>query len=105
MKLNFLKKFKIEHKIKKESFDIKADIYWKFILAFSLVLILASFVFGYYLFTSIDKENKSLNEIRTQKVDPIKKQKLDFALKYFLDKDIKSKDIILNPTPVIDPSL
>jgi hypothetical protein len=105
MDLNFLKKIKIEHKIKKENFDIKADIYWKFILAFSLLLILSSFAFGYYVFTNIDQDNKLLNQNTDQKTSPIKKDKLNSVLKYFSEKEDKIENIISSPAPVIDPSL
>lgn len=105
MDISFLKKIKIERKIKKENSDVQTDLYWKFIVIFSFVCVCVAFGFGIYFFQNLNNTTQNANEKNVQNNDLINKNKLDSVIKYFTEKEQKSKDIIVKPAPVIDPSL
>ncbi len=101
MKIKFLQKKK---SFKKGDSGIKPDLYWKYILLTTFILILLSCAFGLYLFIKVDKETTP-PEIGLSGQETIKKERLDKVLEYFSEREKKSAQILNSPSPVIDPSL
>ncbi len=101
MEIKFLKKKK---KFRKGGTWIKPDLYWKYILSATFILILFAFAFGLYLFMEINKEPVSpVANISGQ--DMIKKERIDKVLEYFIEREKKSTEILNSPSPIVDPSL
>lgn len=100
MEINFLKKNK---KLIRKDLEIKPDLYWKYILYITFVLIFFSFVFGFYLFIKISKE-PVLSVNNTSGQETIKKERINKVLEYFSDREKKSTEILNSPSPIVDPS-
>jgi hypothetical protein len=101
MKIDFLKRKK---KFRKGGLGIKPDLYWRYILCATFVLILFFCVFGLYLFIEINKESTLLvTNINNQ--ETIKKERIDKALEYFKEREKKSIEILNSRSPIVDPSL
>lgn len=100
-----IKIFKIKKKFTKGGIHMNPSIYWNFIQGIAFLTIVGSFVFGFYLFTKINKEFISSAENTNKQADTISKERIDKALKYFSDRKNKSESILNSPSPIIDPSL
>jgi len=99
-----IKFFKIKKSFKKHGLTFKPDFYWQLIVLTVFILVLASFLFGYYLFMQINKESVlSIESIGRQ--ETIKKERLKKVLEYFSLREKKSIKILNSPAPVVDPSL
>jgi hypothetical protein len=101
MDIKLLKKKK---KFVKGGSGIKPDLYWRYILYTTFILIFLSCVFGIYLFMKINKESIS-PVLDTNRQDTIKKERIDKVLEYFTERENKSSEILNSPSPIVDPSL
>lgn len=100
MKIKFFEKKK---KFQKGGIHINPNIYWSVCLSLAFVIILASFVFGFYLFKSINQEFKIENNDDLAK--KINQEMFDNVLEYFSGREQASNKILNSPSPVVDPSL
>src|SRR3989344_2070931 len=100
MKINFFKK---EKKFAKGRLYISPRLAWNYILIVSFAIILTSFIFGLYLYLSIKKEPEPgvLENINAE----INRNKINEALKYFRQREARSKEILNSPSPLQDPSI
>ena len=57
MKIDFLKK---RNSLKKENFSFNPNLYWKIAIFGAFLMIIFAGIFGYYLFSQINKESLSL---------------------------------------------
>jgi hypothetical protein len=103
MKLEIFKKNKNAFSIKKESID--PNIYWKWVFALAFLVVLGSFVFGFYIFSKVETKDASDSGAQAGTARAIQKEKIYKALEYFEAKHNKSNQILEAPSPVIDPSL
>lgn len=103
MKINFLK-FKKEKVFKKENFDINVNFYWKILLYISLAFIVFAFVFGSYLFLTINKDFILPDIQKSRQVEKINQNRIKNVLDYFSGKEAKSIIILNSPSPIVDPS-
>lgn len=99
-----LKYFKKTKRFKKGGSGIKPDLFWKYILSITFILIFSSCAFGLYLFLKTDGK-AILPAVNINEQDLIKKERLEKALDYFEDRERKSAEILNSPSPIIDPSL
>lgn len=100
-----LKIFKIKKSFKKGGTFIEPSTSWKIVLCVTLVLIFASFVFGYNLFLKIDKGFVSPPSNLNTQIKIVKKERILEVLKYFIEREKKSAEILSSPAPIADPSL
>lgn len=101
MKINFSKK---ENSLKKKDFTFHPNFYWKIILLCAFVIILFSFLFGYYLFMQTNQESV-LPATNGGEVSLVKEDNLEKVLNYFSERERKSIEILHSFAPVVDPSL
>lgn len=101
MDIKFLKNKK---KFRKGGLGIKPDLYWRYILFMTFMLIILSCVFGTYFFVKINKGPIPLTA-DTSEQEAIKKERFDKVLEYFSEREKKSIEILNSPSPIIDPSL
>lgn len=101
MKIKFFKK---EQSFKKEKTELGLNFYWGVAVVLMLTATFASFTFGYYLFSHINKEYVSPFG-DTSQVKIIKKERIDKILEYFSAREKKSNEIKNSPSPITDPSL
>ena len=99
-----IKFFKIKKSFKKHGLAFKPDFYWQLIVFAVFILILASFIFGYYLFMQINQES-ILSVGSGGRQETVKKERLEKVLEYFSLREKKSIEILNSPAPVIDPSI
>ena len=104
MQIQIFKKQKTK-KIKKENFKINVDFYWKLILSMAFLLIMVSFVFGFYLFRQINKEQILSTSGGSDTALTMEKKRIEKVLEYFSEREKKSADILNSPSSVVDPSL
>jgi hypothetical protein len=97
-----LKIFKKEKVFRKGGFHINPDLWWEAVLSISFLLILASFIFGFFLLRNLSKE-PVVAEIAGQ-AKTIKKERINSALRYFAEKKRRSLEIANSPSPIVDPS-
>jgi hypothetical protein len=96
---------KVEKKFKKEKFNINPNTIWKIILCLALVLIFASFVFGFNLFEQINKGFSTPAEETKGQIKIVQKKRIEKVLEYFTEREKKSIEILNTPAPFVDPSL
>ncbi|MFA5095482.1 MAG: hypothetical protein WC447_02390 [Candidatus Paceibacterota bacterium] len=101
MEIKFLKR---EKRFRKGGLGIKPDLYWRYILYITFILIILSFVFDFYLFIKINKEPNP-PVLSTNEREAIKKERIDKVLEYFKEREKKSIEILSSPSPIVDPSL
>jgi hypothetical protein len=100
-----IKIFKVKKDYKKEDFRVNSSAFWKFIVIFSLLLIMGAFAYSYGLFLRINEEEVLKIEVNNDKIGNKEAEKIKNALDYFSEREKKSIEI-LNSTPaVVDPSL
>lgn len=97
--------FKNKEHPEKESFPKNPDFYWELMLFAAFIIIISSFIFGFYLFYKINRDPLFKNENAGGNNIGIEKERIDKALEYFSDREKKSVEIINSPSPLIDPSL
>lgn len=79
------------------------DFLWRMLLLFAFLIVLASGVFGFYLFLEVNKEPDIQTEDGNSLI--VNKKRIDTTLEYFSSREKKSSEILNSPSPVIDPSL
>src|SRR5947209_15515672 len=90
---------------KKEGYQINPNISWEFILSIAVLLIIASFIFGFYLFMQINQEPILADTNDSGQVPRISKDQILKVLGYFSEREKKSAEIVNSPAPIVDPSL
>ena len=103
MKIN-IKFSKPKKSFKKHGLLFAPEFYWEIIIYSVFTLAIASFIFGYYFFTQINKETVPTEDTPNRK-GIIKTEKLEKALEYFSERQKKSFEILNSPIPVTDPSI
>lgn len=100
--LDFLKKKKtfVKHSVQPDP-----NRYWILIFCLGTILTLASFAFGFYLFTAINTEEAAPNLSGTEQLEKISKARIDKVLEIFSEKEKASNKILNSKSPVVDPSL
>lgn len=101
LKINFLQKKK---KYSKGGSNIKPDVYWMYIFIFIIFLILAFCVWGIILFKNVNEED-ILPKTELPQEDIFSKERVNDALYFFEKRELKSFEILNNPSPVVDPSI
>lgn len=99
--IEFLKKKK---KFTKGGSGLKPDLYWRYVLLITFLLVLLSFVFGFFLFLDVTKD-RDFSAISVNERDTLKKEKINSVLFYFKERENKSNEILNSPSVVVDPSL
>ncbi len=102
MKLNFFKK---KNNFKKKKFDIRPDFFWEIIFFCTALIMVGSFVFGYYLFMKINQEPTLSISSNSGQVGTVNKDRIEKDLNYFSAKAQTSTEILNSSAPVVDPSL
>ncbi len=103
MKINFLK-FKKKNNLKKKTFSINVNFYWKSILFLSLFILLIGFALGLFVFLKINKDF-ILPEIKKGSLmEKIKEERIQKVFDYFSQKEENSLQILNNNFFIVDPS-
>ena len=102
MKIEFFKK---QNNFKKKDFTPNPGLYWKIAVFGTFFLITLVALFGYYLFAQINQEFVLPATNESGQVPTVDKNRVEKVLNYFSDREEKSKEVIANPAPVVDPSL
>jgi hypothetical protein len=97
--------FKAKQKWRKGGFHTNPNVGWGLILVVSLLLILAALTFGGLLFLEtradyVPEESGNGGQIRI-----VKKARILQALEYFEEREERSREILIDGAPVVDPSL
>ncbi|MFM7088137.1 MAG: hypothetical protein ACKOW9_01195 [Candidatus Paceibacterota bacterium] len=102
---DILKIFQKKKVWKKNEFEINTNLYWRYLLGLVVVVVTGSFIFGYIVYNNIKHEPLFVPSasIEAERMD--QKNRILEMLKYFDARDAKSDAIILNPSPIVDPSL
>ena len=101
MKIKLLKK---KETFRKKNLEIDASFYWKIILYTGFLLMILSALFGWYIFSQVNKDPDTLTNITLGQVGTVNKNRIDKDLEYFSQRSINSQDILNSPSPVVDPS-
>jgi hypothetical protein len=99
-----IKFFKNRKKFRKGELGVKPDLYWKYILSATSLLILLSCVFGLYLFWEINRES-SPAAVNSVEIESLDEEDIDRAQEFFKKREDKSLEIINSPSSIVDPSL
>ncbi len=99
---NFLKRKKI---FRKNNTEPNPNIYWVFIFYGGLLLTILAFVFGFYLFMNINKEDNSSPIVNNKQLNKISPKRIDKILDLFHQREETSNTILSSPSPSVDPSL
>ncbi len=102
IKIDFLKKKKV---FKKNNIQPDPNIYWMGVFYMSLALIFLAFIFGFYLFVKINREESPLPFDGDERLMKISKDRIERSLQVFREREDASNTIINSPAPVVDPSL
>ena len=102
MKIKFLKK---QNNFKKKDFTLNPNLFWKIAVFGTFVLIILAAFFGYYLFGQINKEYALSTVGNSGQVPTVDRSHIEKVLNYFSSREEKSKEVLANPAPVVDPSL
>jgi len=99
-----IKFFKKENKFKRDKQSLNTRKHWNIIIRVLAVLILGSFVFGYYIFTQEGQDFSVDTASVASTHHKINKDKLQKILDLFSEREKKSLDILNNTTVIVDPS-
>lgn len=102
LKIDFLKRKKI---FIKNNIEPNSNMYWMIIFYVGFVLIIVSFIFGFYLFATVNKEEVLPSPMENRELEKISKQRIDKMLKLFTGKQEATDRILNSPTSSVDPSL
>ncbi|MCX6747767.1 MAG: hypothetical protein NTW98_02370 [Candidatus Nomurabacteria bacterium] len=94
-----------KRELKKSSWVINPDIYWRYLIVLSAVLMVVLFAFAFYLFSNINSKNVEEENVNVVRLQTINKERLDNVIEYFSKREKVSENIIRLPSRVIDPSL
>ena len=103
MKFQFPKKKK--DFFKKDESQIKSEFFWKIILYLTFAIILVSFVFGFNLFSQINKEPVISSTGISLQLNTARKDRIEKVLNIFSEREKKSSAILSSPSAIVDPSL
>ena len=95
----------MEKKFKKKTVLPNPNTYWMAIFFLSLALILVAFIFSFYLFTKINREEALPREGEKERLQKINPDRINKAIQVFEQREKTSDSIINSPAPVVDPSL
>src|ERR1035437_1446217 len=102
MKIEFFKK---ENNFKKKDFTFKPNLYWKFTLLGTSIVIILFLLFGYYLFEQINKEFVLSLSSDNGQIPTVNQGRFTEVLNYFSEKEQKTNEILNSPVSVVDPSM
>jgi len=102
MKINFFEK---KYNFKKKKFDINPTFYWTIAIFATALIMIASFVFGYYLFIKVNKETVLPTTNYNGQIGTVDKNRIEKDLNYFSEKEQTSNEILNSSVPVVDPSI
>lgn len=102
MKINFLK---IKKNYTKKSFKISPNFYWKIIVSIFFLLLVASFLFSWFVFKKTNIQNELVFERKSEKLSDKEKKKIQEALNYFSEREKKTSEILNSEISVVDPAL
>ncbi|HEY4493862.1 MAG TPA: hypothetical protein VJB95_00290 [Candidatus Paceibacterota bacterium] len=90
---------------RKHGNKINPAFYWYAVLSGGIILALTAFVFSFYLFQSINTEATVPAGAPGAEAKAVRKERIDKALDYFAERKNISRDIIISPSTLVDPSL
>jgi hypothetical protein len=101
MQIKFLK---IKKSFKKGGLHIDPEIYWVLCLFTALLIISVSIIFGFNLFTKVNKELSSIADTSPNAIKTVDTEKIKKTLDYFSSREEESFNILNSSAPVVDPS-
>ncbi len=102
LRIDFFKRKKI---FVKNNIEPNSNMYWTVIFYSSFLLIIASFIFGFYLFATVNKEEILPSPMENKELEKISKQRIDKVLELFAEKQEATDRILNSSASSIDPSL
>ena len=102
--MNF-KIFNLKKSFVKKDYNYNIALYWRIIVFVFFVVIIISFIYGFLVFTEINKDSGSPEVNNVDKASQNRKDRIDKVLESFSQKEQKTNAIINSPSPVVDPSL
>ncbi len=102
MQIKFLK-FK-QKSYRKGGTHASPDFLWSMLQLLALIIVLTSFIFGFFLFQKINKGFTVNADDLNKGEKMISEERINKTLGYFHTKDEISRNIIISPAPFIDPS-
>ena len=102
MKIDFLKRKKT---FRKNKIQPNPNFYWTIIFSIAIILMVLAFIFSFYLFVKINKEETLIPLNMNKQLEKISKERIDTALEIFIKRSETSKKIRNSSSPVVDPSL
>jgi hypothetical protein len=102
MNIDFLKTKK---NFNKKNYQIDPNAYWRIILLVVLIMVLASFVYGFYVLLETNRDSFVSSANTNDQIEKNRKTRIDNILQYFSDREKKSEIILNSPSPIVDPSL
>jgi len=102
--MNF-KIFNLKKSFVKKDYNYNIALYWRIIVFVFFVVIIISFIYGFLVFTEINKDSGSPEVNNVDKASQNRKDRIDEVLESFSQKEQKTNVIINSPSPVVDPSL
>ena len=100
-----IKIFTNKKSFKKGGLITNPNLFWAILLGILFLLIICSFVFGFYLFNKINQETYTENDVVNNNSNTKNEGRIDKVLEYFNNREKKSLDILNSPSPIVDPSL
>lgn len=105
LKIDFKNLLKPKKSFKKDDHIINPNFYWQIVVYMILVVLLALFAFGFYLFTGIGKDPDRVETNLEKQAGKVKKERIDRALEYWRTREKISQSIIYIDPPIPDPSI
>ena len=97
--------FKKKNNFKKKIFTINPIFYWKIVIFSTAVIIILSFIFGYYFFVQINQEFVLPTITENGQVGTVDRDQIEKVLNIFSERAQTSNEILNSPASVVDPSL
>ncbi len=106
LKLDNIKNiFKKKRTFRKEGLPINPNLYWRYLLVFVLVVIIASFGFGIYIYYGVVKDALFEPTTSSEREKTGQRDRILEMEEYFKNRAITSEQIKANKAPVVDPSI
>jgi len=106
MEIKLLTKFPtFKKRFRKGGIHTSPELFWELLLFMAFSIILASCVFGFFLFIQIDKGSMAEQVDTNTGTQTINSERINKVLEHFSTRAEKSTQIINSPSPIIDPSL
>ena len=100
-----IKFLKIKKTFRKGGLHINPDVFWNILQGTAFVLVISSFIFGFYLFYKIEKGFVLPTQSTDNKTQSIDMERINKILELFSQKKEKSTKITNSPSPIVDPSI